>query len=232
MDERGAIYFRQLLPDGIERFGYAAADGQRGQIIKIYLDWQLSGDQNFLNEFWPKAKRALEFAWIPGGWDADRDGVLEGVQHNTYDVEFYGPNPLCGVYYLGALRACEEMARAVGEDNSAAEYHRLFISGRDWFDSHAFNGDYYIQTIQSRAAAAIAPGLRSGMGADDPEHPEYQVGDGCLIDQLLGQYLAHVAGLEVCCSIPHTFRRLWLPFTASITNPICLITIMCNARLP
>jgi len=27
--------------------------------------------------------------------------VLDGVQHNTYDVEFYGPNPLCGVYDLG-----------------------------------------------------------------------------------------------------------------------------------
>ena len=37
-------YFRQLLPDGIERYGFAAADGQMGQIIKVYLDWQLSGD--------------------------------------------------------------------------------------------------------------------------------------------------------------------------------------------
>jgi hypothetical protein len=29
----------------------------------------------------------------------------EGVQHNTYDVELYGPNPLSRIYYLGALRA-------------------------------------------------------------------------------------------------------------------------------
>jgi hypothetical protein len=29
----------------------------------------------------------------------------------------------------------------------------------------------------------------------DPEHPEYQLGDGCLVDQLMGQYLADVAGL-------------------------------------
>jgi hypothetical protein len=195
MDERGAMYFRQLLPDGFERFGFAAADGQMGQIIKVWLDWQLSGDPNFLHEFWPKAKRALEFAWIPGGWDANRDGVLEGVQHNTYDVEFYGPNPLCGVYYLGALRAGEEMARAVGDSKSADEYRRLFEMGSKWIDDNLFNGEYYIQKIRGRAPSEIAPGLRGSMGADDPEHPQYQLGDGCLADQLLGQYLADVAGL-------------------------------------
>jgi non-lysosomal glucosylceramidase len=195
MDERGAMYFRQALPDGIERSGYAAADGQMGQIMKVYIDWQLSGDDAFLREFWPKAKRALEFAWAPGSWDADRDGVMEGVQHNTYDVEFYGPNPLCGVYYLGALRAGEEMARAMGDTASAGEYRRLFESGSKWIDANLFTGEYYIQKVQPFAADKIAKGLRSGMGADDPEHPQYQVGDGCLVDQLLGQYLADVAGL-------------------------------------
>jgi non-lysosomal glucosylceramidase len=195
MDDRGAMYFRQLLPDGIERFGFAAADGQMGQIIKVYLDWQLSGDMNFLAEFWPKAKRALQFAWVPGGWDANKDGVLEGVQHNTYDVEFYGPNPLCGIYYLGALRAAEEMARAMKEEESAAEYRRLFENGSKWFDANAFNGEYYVQKIEGRPADSIAKGLRSGMGADDPQHPQFQMGDGCLVDQLMGQYLAEVAGL-------------------------------------
>ena len=33
------------------------------------------------------------------------------------------------------------------------------------------------------------------LGAMDSEHPEYQLGDGCLVDQLMGQYLADVAGL-------------------------------------
>jgi len=208
MDERGAMYFRQLLPDGIERYGFAAADGQMGQIIKVYLDWQLSADPNFLLEFWPKVKRALEFAWVPGGWDANRDGVLEGVQHNTYDVEFYGPNPLCGIYYLGALRAGEELARAAGENDSAAEYRRLFESGKSWFDSRAFNGEYYVQTIEGRPADAIAKGLRSGMGADDPQHPQYQLGNGCLVDQLVGQYLAEVAGLGSLLDPVHIQKTL------------------------
>ena len=32
-------------------------------------------------------------------------------------------------------------------------------------------------------------------GAEDPEHPDFQLGDGCLVDQLIGQYLADIAGL-------------------------------------
>ena len=76
------------------------------------------------------SRKAMEFCWVPGGWDANHDGVMEGVQHNTYDIEFYGPNPLCGIYYLGGLRAAEEMALAVGDKAFAAECRRLFESGR------------------------------------------------------------------------------------------------------
>jgi non-lysosomal glucosylceramidase len=195
MDDRGGMRFRQLLPDGKERSTLAAADGQMGQIMHAYLDWKLCGDQEWLKSMWPRVKKGMEFAWIPGGWDANRDGVLEGVQHNTYDVEFYGPNPLCGIYYLGALRAAEEMGRAAGDDASANEYRKLFEQGSRWIDANLFQGEFYIQKIQGFRRDQIAPQLRSSMGAENTEQPEYQVGAGCLVDQMLGQYLADIAGL-------------------------------------
>lgn len=195
LDDAGAIHFRQKLPTGKERSGFAATDGQMGQIMHTYLDWSLSGDLEWLRGIWPRVKKALEFAWVPGGWDADRDGVLEGVQHNTYDVEFYGPNPMCGIYYLGALRAGEEMARAVGDNGAAAEYRKLFENGRQWTDANLFNGEYYVQQIRGTEKSKIAPSLMSTMGSEETENPQYQVGGGCLVDQLVGQYLAEVAGL-------------------------------------
>ncbi|MEA2260599.1 MAG: non-lysosomal glucosylceramidase, partial [Acidobacteriaceae bacterium] len=208
MDEAGAMHFRQLLPDGKARSGFAAADGQMGQIIHAYMDWKLSGDNQWLATMWPRIKRGLEFAWVPGGWDANRDGVLEGVQHNTYDVEFYGPNPMCGIYYLGALRAGEEMARAMGDTASADEYHRLFSQGSSWIDSNLFNGSFYIQKVRGFPADQIAPNLRSDMGSGNTESPEYQVGGGCLIDQLTGQYLAQIAGLGSLVSQEHVQATL------------------------
>ena len=33
------------------------------------------------------------------------------------------------------------------------------------------------------------------MGSEDTEQPEYQMGAGCLVDQLVGQYMAEIAGL-------------------------------------
>ena len=191
----GMLPIRLALPEGNQTRGTTAADGTMGQIIKTFIDWQLSGDRDWLLRIWPKVRQALEFAWIEGGWDANRDGVFEGVQHNTYDVEFYGPNPFCGVYYLGALRACEEMALAVGEGAFAAECRRLFDNGSRWIDANLFNGQYYVQRIQGIPRERIAEQLRSTGGAEDPEHPDFQLGEGCLADQLIGQYLADIAGL-------------------------------------
>ncbi len=208
MDDAGAIHFRQLLPPGKERSGFAAADGQMGQIMHAYLDWSLSGDTEWLRGMWPRIKKALEFAWVRGGWDADRDGVMEGVQHNTYDVEFYGPNGMCGIYYLGALRAGEEMARAVGDDAAAQEYRRLFDSGSKWIDANLFNGEYYIQQVRGVPADKIAPSLRSSMGSEGTENPEYQLGGGCLADQLVGQYMAEAAGLGNLVNGEHIRKTL------------------------
>ena len=63
----------------------------------------------------------MEFCWIEGGWDADQDGVMEGCQHNTMDVEYYGPNPQMQAWYLGALKAVEKMAVHMGEKEFANE---------------------------------------------------------------------------------------------------------------
>jgi uncharacterized protein (DUF608 family) len=164
--------------------------------MKIYRDWQLSGDDEMLRILWPHVKRALEFCWIKGGWDTDCDGVMEGCQHNTMDVEYYGPNPQMGLWYLGALRAAEEMAQYLGENNFATTCRGLFEQGKDWIDNNLFNGEYYEHKIQPpRDRSQIAPSLLIGMGAKDPTKPDYQLGSGCLVDQLVGQYMAHVCNL-------------------------------------
>jgi len=209
-DETGMMAFRVNLPlERAKEFGKAAADGQMGCIMKMYRDWQLSGDDQMLKTLWPHVKKAVEFCWIPGGWDADKDGVMEGCQHNTMDVEYYGPNPQMGIWYLGALRAAEEMARYVGDKEFAATCHDLFAKGTEWIDANLFNGEYYEHQIRPpKSESDVAAALQVGMGAKDPTRPDYQLGSGCLVDQLVGQYMAHVLGLGYLVEPQHVQRTL------------------------
>ena len=153
----------------------AAADGQLGAIIRLYRDWQLCGDDNFLKELWPAAKRALEYAFTH--WDTDGDGLLDGEQHNTYDIEFYGVSSMLNTIFFAALRAGEEICNYLGDAASAIRYAALREKGAKKLDKLTFNGEYYVQKI------------------DDVNSYKYQYGTGCLADQLLGQQLAHVSGL-------------------------------------
>ena len=194
----GGMSFRVDLPiEHAQSWSLAAADGQMGCIMKLYRDWQLSGDTEALRDMWPNARKALEFCWLPGGWDADKDGVMEGCQHNTMDVEYYGPNPQMGIWYLGALRSMEEMAKHLGESDFAADCRRLYENGSRYMDDKLFNGDYYEHEIQPSAGRDSILGMliHSSMGAADPAEPVLQLGAGCLVDQLVGQFLAHVCGL-------------------------------------
>jgi len=193
----GLMSFRVDLPlDNAQGRSVAAADGQMGTIMKMYRDWQLSGDDEQLQRLWPNVKKALSFCWIEGGWDGDIDGVMEGCQHNTMDVEYYGPNPQMQFWYLGALRAAEEMARYLGEKGFADNCSALFSHGSRWTDEHLFNGEYYEHKVMPPdSPGSIAPGLTVGMGASDFTNPDYQLARGCLVDQLVGQYMAHICGL-------------------------------------
>ena len=196
--DNGHMGFRTKLPlvksaSGID---VAAADGQMGTIMKLYREWQFSGDAEFLKKHWPKVKATLAFAWIEGGWDGDGDGVMEGVQHNTMDVEYFGPNPQMQLWYLGALRAGEEMASYLGDTEFALKCKHLFEKGSRWTDDQLFNGEYYIQIVQPpNSRNEIAEGLMAGMGSEAFRNPDYQLASGCLVDQLVGQYMAHILGL-------------------------------------
>ncbi|MCW5965062.1 MAG: hypothetical protein KIT83_13565 [Bryobacterales bacterium] len=196
-DSQGLMSFRVHLPlTRAQQFGRPAADGQMGCIMKAYRDWQLSGNEVALRRIWPGVKRAMEFCWISGGWDADKDGVMEGAQHNTMDVEYYGPNPQMGFWYLGALRACERMADFLGEGEFAATCRDLRTKGSAWMDEQLFNGEYYEQHVQPPGdASKVAPMLLVGMGAKDLANPDFQLASGCLVDQLVGQYMASICGL-------------------------------------
>ena len=200
VNKEGAMDFRLDLPLGkkLTKETFACADGQFGCVLKAYRDWKILGDDEWLKNLWHKIKKSVDYAFKK--WDFDKDGVMEGIQHNTYDINFWGPNTMCGSFYLGALRAAEEMAKHLGDDKSAEFYHKLFENGSKWSDENLFNGEYFIQKVN--VEAADGKGLPKKLAQDDwwrgptvDGYPKYQYGKGCLTDQLLGQLFAEITDL-------------------------------------
>jgi len=176
--ETGEMAFRAKTILNGERWNMLpATDGQLGSILRVYREWKISGDREFLTDLWDKVKLAIEFSLKT--WDSDGDFVLDSQQHNTYDIEFYGINSLTNSILYATLLACAEMAEFLGETQQAKEWRNAVKSGAKKMDSMLWNGEYYKQGINEK----------------DLNKYRYQYGNGCLADQLLGQQWAHLYGL-------------------------------------
>ncbi len=203
-DERGHQDFRSALPAGPTSHQFhAAADGQLGGIIKVYREWRVSGDTEWLRGLWPRVRRSLDFSI--GSWDPEHRGVLMEPHHNTYDIEFWGADGMCTSFYLAALRAAAAMGKALGDD--IALYEELAAGGRAILEAELFNGEYFIQKIQWKDLRTSDPIEASKVGVNmnysseakallEKEGPKYQYGDGCLSDGILGEWMAWTAGLD------------------------------------
>lgn len=123
--ENGLMNFRAALPlSEAAKGNAAAADGQMGCVMKVYREWQLSGDRAFLERNWEQTRKILSYAWTERGWDGNRNG--EYYEHRITDPKTF-------------------------------EFLNIDSAG--------------------------------------VRVPDFQLGKGCLVDQLVGQYMAHICGL-------------------------------------
>lgn len=205
----GRTNFRVKLPLGRDMGEFrACVDGQMGSVIKIYREWKISGDRAWLENKWDTVVSILEYAWSeanPDAWDRDKDGVMEGRQHHTLDMELFGPSSWLQSFYLAALKAASEMAKYLGYEDKAKEYTELFEKGKAWSDENLFNGEYFIQKVDLNDRSIIerydvgstmqySSALSAYWNAERNEI-KYQIGEGCEIDQMCGQWHANILGL-------------------------------------
>jgi len=199
-DEAGHQNFRAGLPLRDYAHGFhAASDGQLGGIMKVWRDWRISADTRWLRSLWPKVRRSLDYCIRQ--WDPDGVGVLTEPHHNTYDIEFWGPDGMCSSFYVGALRAAAQMAAALGEDGSA--YEQLAAKGVAYMEAKLFNGAYFVQDVRTETkqmASTSGVDMTDVQSAEaqvlfDAEGPKYQYGQGCLSDGVLGAWMELVCGM-------------------------------------
>lgn len=204
-DETGHQNFRAPLPIRPNpRRSMAAADGQLGGVVKAYRDWRIGGDSAWLARLWPRIRASLDYCIRT--WDPAREGWLTEPHHNTYDIEFWGPDGMCGSIYLAALRAAVEMGTALGEQ--VGDYAALAARAKDCLDNRLFNGEYYVQLIRWDDRAHKSSHSPETRAVIEREGPKYQYGEGCLSDGILGEWFAQVSGLGPLLNPAHALSHL------------------------
>ena len=179
---------------------HSAADGQLGGIMKVYREWRISGDTPWLKKIYPMVKTSMDYCIRT--WDPREKGVIEEPHHNTYDIEFWGPDGMHLSFYLGSLNAISEMGEYLGYD--VTRYKKLATLGKKVMETELYDGEFFIQNIQFKGLNAKDPTKEKSFGGDysdeaktllEKEGPKYQYGKGCLSDGVLGAWIARMCGL-------------------------------------
>lgn len=200
-NKEGHQAFRSNLPirPVIHDF-HAAADGQLGGIMKVYREWRISGDNNWLKMIYPFVKRSMDYCIKT--WDPREVGAIEEPHHNTYDIEFWGPDGMITSFYAGALQAISLMGKSLGEDVS--RYETLMMKSKSYMEEKLYDGEYFIQDIRWKDLNAPDPTKSQAFQTSyspealkilEAEGPKYQYGKGCLSDGILGSWISLVCGM-------------------------------------
>ena len=180
--ENGIISYRAELDQGkhldyYDGSGYAV-DGQAGTILRAYREHTTSEDNKYLNKYWPKIKKSIEFMiQHDAGKKGKPDGILEGGQYNTLDRMWYGKIAWTSSMYNAAVQAGAMMANEMGDKSFAKKCEKIVKSGYKNMSDLLFNGEYFINILDP----------------DNQRAPNTYL--GCHIDQVLGQSWALQVGL-------------------------------------
>ncbi|MHA1688682.1 MAG: GH116 family glycosyl hydrolase, partial [Promethearchaeota archaeon] len=168
------LYLPQLLKEGSWDLIGPAIDGMLGTVLKIYRDFLIMADKNFLRKMWPFIENLMMYIFETS--DKELKGIMEGEQPNTYDCILHGVNTFIGTLYLTTLLACEQIAKELEIPEWPKKCKKVYESGRQLLDEKCWNGEYYIQIY------------------DKERVKQHQYGKGCHSDQLFGQWWAFQLG--------------------------------------
>jgi len=141
-----------------------------------------TGDDALARELWPVVEAAIRFEQ---SLDTDGDGLVDDKPHclpgewwpanQFYDIwPWHGASAYVAGVNLAALRAAEALAERLDRPDAAAEYRRALDQGLGAYEAKLWTGQYY------RVFNDTAGNRRS---------------EGCLANQLMGQWCTRIAGL-------------------------------------
>jgi uncharacterized protein (DUF608 family) len=143
--------------------------------IMVLRGYFWTGDRAYLEEMWTSVKRALEFS--AEHRDPNRDGLPDhkGAKCTYDNFPMFGAGSYSGSLWLAALVYAVKAAGVMRDTKAEARFSELLARARDTFERKLWNGSYYR--------------LYNDEGGERGDLDE-----GCLVDQLIGQWATDMIG--------------------------------------
>ncbi len=189
--------------------GYSRWDCSCQYTLQVYRDCKWAADTEMMKECYPHAKKAMELVAGMDFYGIGLPYIQGGITYDHWNmVGVVGY--MAGVYLAGIL-ALEDMAKVVGDDETAAWCKVKFREGVAGFEEYLYNGEQYL-LFYGRRPKGWKPGddVRGEHKIFDPVKPPQEcmpcgcdrepayveIGDtGMMTDLLNGNAMAAVLGL-------------------------------------
>ena len=168
--------------------GWDRVDLNPDYVMMVYLNYVWTADHDYLTYMWPHLVKAMDYTV---SLDTNGDGLPDkDTSLQTYDTwGLRGSPSYVGSIWIGALQAAIQIAEALKQPQSAAQWKATLAKASESFDRLLFNGEYYDLWV-------------AGAKRDDV----------CMAAQNTGQWFNHLIGLPTTIShanLDSALRSIW-----------------------
>ncbi len=159
-------------------------------VIMVMRDYFWTNDKQYLQEFWPSIKMAINYLVTKRDLDGDQQPDMTGIMSSYDNFAMYGVASYIQSQWLCALASAIEGAKVMGDTKTCNLYTEIYKKGLKIGDEKLWNGSYF------RLYNSSLPRMTVLDGTGHPVERDISgVDEGCLTDQMIGQWAAEWSGL-------------------------------------
>jgi len=160
-------------------------------VIMIMRDYFWTNDKSYLTNLWPKVKKAIDYIIDHRDFNSDGLPTMKGIECSYDNFPMYGYASYIMSQWLCAMASAIEAAEIMGDTKAKAKYQKIFDIGSKKMDEKLWNGKYYRL-----------------YNDDDKAGGKGNIDEGCLADQIIGQWAANHSGLGYLFKKEHVKQAL------------------------
>lgn len=154
---------------------YDRVDLVPNYIQLVLRDYLFTNDKDYIQEMWPSVKLGIEYVLKERDHDGDQMPDMDGIMCSYDNFPMYGLASYIQSQWVVAMTLAARVAEDMGEKQHAKTYAKIAKSGAELMEKQLWNGEYF----------NLSNDYNGDKGIDN----------GCLTDQLMGQWVADMTGM-------------------------------------